>query len=94
MTVKGFMEDWDGEIILSDTHNFKDDKDFIKQAEDYVKTTRGYKVPVLPPTLLEIVYNGEQEECWASKSYAMKTGFDGETLTVYRSDLDWDNAET
>ncbi|MBS4221720.1 hypothetical protein [Lederbergia citrea] len=66
----------------------------VEQAERYVKETRGYRVPVLPPTLLEIVYNCEQEECCASENYALKTGFEGESLPVYRSDLDWENAES
>ncbi|CAM3638794.1 hypothetical protein [Mesobacillus zeae] len=93
MTVHGFMEDWDGEIVLSDIHNFKDENDFSEQAEKYVKETRGYRVPLFPPVVMDIVYNGENEECWSSKNYALKTGFEGEIITVYRSTLDYDNAE-
>ncbi|MGM7720618.1 hypothetical protein [Metabacillus sp. Hm71] len=89
-----FLEDWDGEIVLSDIRNFKDENDFLEQAEKYVKETRGYKVPLFKPLLMEIVYNGDvYDECWQSKSYAQKTGFKGEVITVYKSTLDYDNAE-
>lgn len=93
MTIQGFMEDWDEEIVLSDIRNFKDEKDFVEQAEKYVKETRGYRVPLFAPIVMEVVYNGENEECWATKNYALKTGFEGETITVYKSTLDYDNAE-
>lgn len=29
MSIKGFFEDYDGEEILSDVRNFKDEKDFF-----------------------------------------------------------------
>ena len=28
MSIKGFFEDWDGEEVLSDVRNFKDEKTF------------------------------------------------------------------
>lgn len=85
--IKGFFEDWDGEMVLSDIRNFKDEKDFLEQAEKYVKETRGYRVPVLEPSITEIKFNDEE---WHP---ADDEDFEGEKITVYCSDLDWENSE-
>lgn len=86
--VKGFFEDYDGEMVLSDIRNFKNEDDFVEKAEDYVKETRGYRVPVLSPSITEIIFNDEE---WRN---ADADEFEGEKITVYVSDLDWDKADT
>ncbi|MEK3909648.1 hypothetical protein [Oceanobacillus sp. FSL W7-1309] len=94
MAIEGFMEDWDGEMVLSDIRNFKDENDFLEQAEKYVKETRGNRVPILEPQLMNVVYNSENDEhCWMAKKYAERSSFEGETITVYKSDIDYQNAE-
>ncbi|WP_148359640.1 hypothetical protein [Peribacillus simplex] len=90
MPVKGFFEDWDGEIVLSDVRNFKDAKDFLEKAEEYVKETRGYRVPVLNPTIDEIVFNDEE---WFPADTAENEGFEGEKITVFASDINWGKSE-
>lgn len=85
MTIKGFFEEYDGEIVLGDVRNFKDEKDFIEQAEKYVKETRGYRVPVLQPQVTDIKFNDEE---WQP---ADVEDFDGEKITVYCSELDYEN---
>ncbi|SCN16307.1 Uncharacterized protein BC141101_01487 [Bacillus toyonensis] len=35
-------------------------KDFLAQAEKYVKETRGYRVPVLEPSVTEIKFDDEE----------------------------------
>lgn len=87
MAVTGFFEDWDGEIVLSDIRNYKDSTDFLQQAEKYVTETRGYRVPVLEPSITEIIFNDEE---WQNADVAE---IEGEKITVYASDLDWENAE-
>lgn len=87
MAVKGFFEDWDGEMVLSDVRNYKDESDFLEQAEKYVTMTRGYRVPVLKPKVTEIKFNGEE---W---SFDDVEDFEGDEITVYYSDLDWENTE-
>ena len=87
--IKGFFEDWDGEMVLSDVRNFKDEKDFLAQAEKYVKETRGYCVPVLEPSVTEIKFNDEE---WHPVDDDEEE-FEGEKITVYCSDLDWENSE-
>ncbi|WP_051957233.1 hypothetical protein [Bacillus sp. UNC322MFChir4.1] len=85
--IKGFFEDGDGEMVLSDIRNFKDEKDFLEQAEKYVTETRSYRVPVLEPSVTDIVFNDEE---WKP---ADDPDLEGEKITVYCSDLDYDNAE-
>ncbi|MEW4154168.1 hypothetical protein Q0N88_30950 [Bacillus thuringiensis] len=34
--IKGFLEDYDGLIVLSDIRNFKGEKEFVEQAEKYI----------------------------------------------------------
>lgn len=87
MTIKGFFEDYDGEMVLSDVRNYKDSKDFLEQAEKYVEQTRGYHVPVLEPVKTEIVFDDEE---WQNADTAT---INGKKITVYKSDLDWENAE-
>lgn len=86
--VIGFFEDWDGEMVLSDIRNYKDEHEFLEQAEKYVTETRGYRVPVLQPSVMDIVFNDEE---WKP---ADDPDFKGEKITVYVSDLDYENAET
>lgn len=93
MTVKGFMEDWDGEMVLSDIRNFENEQDFLKQAEEYVTETRGYKVQVLQPSLMDIMFNSDREDCWMEVTDAEKAGYEGQRITVYKADLDYENAE-
>ncbi len=94
MSVEGFMEDWDGEIVLSDIRNFKDENDFLEKAEKYVEETRGYKVPLFKPTKIEVVYNPDNDEhCWMGKIFAERANFEGETITVYKSVLDYDSIQ-
>lgn len=93
MPVNGFMEDWDGEVVLSDIRNFKSENDFVQQAQIYIDETRGYHVPIMQPTTINIVYNGDLEECWMEKKGAIQQGFEGETITVFKSNIDWENSE-
>ena len=84
--IKGFFEDYDGEMVLSDIRNFKDDKDFMEQAQKYVDETRGQHMPLSEPVVLSIIYNNEgAEDCWKTKSDAEKINFHGEEITVYQS---------
>jgi hypothetical protein len=85
MEIKGFFEDYDGEIVLGDIRSFKDEQDFIAQAEKYVKETRGYRVPVLQPQVTEIKFDDEE---WKP---ADDPDFEGEKITVYCSELDFEN---
>lgn len=89
MTVKGFMEDWDGEMVIGDIRNFKDEQDFLEKAKAYVYETRGYKVPVLPPTQMEVTYSEKIGEWWIGE----REGAEGQIITVYKSDLEWENVD-
>ncbi|HHK5534975.1 TPA: hypothetical protein ACQUHH_003444 [Bacillus mobilis] len=85
--IKGFLEDYDGLIVLSDIRNFKDGKEFVEQAEKYILENRGHRIPVLQPQVTEIIIGDEE---W-------KPGDDpdiqGERITVFCSELDWENSE-
>ncbi|AYP68294.1 hypothetical protein PQE75_gp185 [Bacillus phage vB_BcoS-136] len=86
-----FYENWDGDIVLSNIHNFKSEQDFLEQAQKYVDKTRGYHIPVITTNteLITIVVNEDGE--WHSKNIADKKGFDGEEMLVYKADLDWES---
>jgi hypothetical protein len=88
MPVKGFFEDYDGEIVLSDIRNFNNESEFVEQAEKYVQETRGYYVPTVRASLniTDIVFNDEE---WKP---ADDPDFEGEKLTVYVIGLDYENA--
>jgi hypothetical protein len=88
MSVKGFFEDYDGDIVLGDIRSFNDKQDFVEQAERYVAETRGYRVPLLEPTVEDIKFNDED---WKP---ADDPDFEGEKITVYVSGLDYDNKDT
>jgi len=81
MSVKGFMEDWDGEIVISDVRNYKDANDFLEQATKYASETRGYKVPLSEPEIMTVFYNDENDE----QSWSTNNEFNGEELSVYKS---------
>lgn len=87
--VKGFMEDYDGEMVLGDIRNFKDELDFMKQTAKYVEETRGYMVPVLPPTKMEIMYSDLIGEWWTED----RVGFVGRKITVFKSELEWEDVD-
>ncbi|HDX9530180.1 TPA: hypothetical protein ROX84_005487 [Bacillus thuringiensis] len=87
MTVKCFFEDYDGEIVLSDVRNFKDADDFVKQAETHVAETRGFRIPILQPTVTDILV-GEEE--WKPDD---DSDFEGKKITVYCSVIDQENSE-
>lgn len=87
MTLKGFFEDWDGEIVLSDIRNYKSAEEFVERAKEYVEETRGHRIPVFPPTLTDIKYNDEE---WQPADVAE---FEGTVITVYCSYIDNDNSE-
>lgn len=85
--VKGFLEDYDGQIILSDVRNFKSKKDFIEQAEKYLLKNKGCRIKVLHPCVTEILV-GEEE--WKP---ADDSDFKGKEITVYCADLDFESAK-
>lgn len=89
-----FYQDYDGEMVLSATTHFEDEKDFLNQAQQYVNTTISYHVPVTTSSveIITIVVNDEGE--WTSEVTADRQGFEGKELVVYKVDLDWENAET
>lgn len=82
-----FFEDYDGDIILSDINNFKDEKDFVEQAEAFLLENRGYRIPVTS-TAVEDILVGEEE--WKPGD---DDDFEGEKMTVYAAVLDYDNAD-
>lgn len=86
-TIPGFFEDGDGEVVLSDVRNFLNEEDFLRKAEQYVKDTRGYRVPVLKPSITDIKFNDDE---WKN---ADEPEFEGEKLTVYAASLDYENKE-
>ncbi|MGG0889923.1 hypothetical protein [Cytobacillus horneckiae] len=86
-SLKGFFECWDGEMVLSDIRNFKDEADFIQRAQDYVSETRGQKIPLSEPTLSVIKINDEE---WANVDVAE---FEGEVITVFVSDIEWEKGK-
>ncbi|MFZ7936239.1 hypothetical protein ACO1D2_11655 [Bacillus thuringiensis] len=85
--IKGFLEDYDGLIVLSDIRNFKDEKEFVEQAEKYIVENRGYRIPVLQPQVTDIIVGDEE---WKP---ADDPDIEGEKITVYCSDLDWESSE-
>ena len=60
MVIKGFFEDYNEKEVLSDVRNFKDEKDFLKQATKYVGETRGYHVPLINVVKTVIIFNDEE----------------------------------
>jgi hypothetical protein len=86
-----FYENWDGDMVLSETSNFINEEDFLEQARKYVNETRGYNVPVARENVevVTIIVNDEGE--WHSKMIAEEDNFKGRELTVYKTDLDWDS---
>jgi hypothetical protein len=87
----GFYEDWDGAIILQEVSSFESKVEFMEKAHKYVKHTRGYTVPVLEPVVVDIVVTSDGD--WITAEHAEEHGFKGKTLTVYKSDLDWENSD-
>jgi hypothetical protein len=85
-----FYQDYDGEMVLSGISNFKDEKDFLNQAQQYINATITYHVPLVESDVkvITVIVNDEGE--WSSDL----TAFEGKELTVYIVDLDWENAET
>mgnify|MGYP006979254047 CR=1 FL=1 len=96
MSIKGFFEDWDGEEVLSDARNFKDEKDFLEQATKYVEETRGYHVPLINVVKTTIIFNDEE---WRYKNdmdlwnEVEEEKFIGEELVVYKAELDYGSVE-
>jgi len=96
MSIKGFFEDWDGEEVLSDIRNFKDEKDFLEQATKYVEETRGYHIPLINVVKTVIIFNGEE---WRYKddvdlwNEVEEEKFIGEELVVYKAELDYGSVE-
>lgn len=90
MDLNGFYEDWDGEMVLSEVSRFKDESDFLEQAQKYFDYTRGYHVPVKKDSIevLTVIVNEDEE--WYSKKSAEKNGFEGRELTVYKVDFDYE----
>ncbi|PEM06340.1 hypothetical protein CN602_03035 [Bacillus cereus] len=84
--IKGFLEDYDGLIVLSDIRNFKGEKEFGEQAEIYILENRGHRIPVLTPQETDIIVGDEE---WKSGD---DPDIEGERITVYCSDLDWGNS--
>ncbi|HHB1882723.1 TPA: hypothetical protein ACOQ34_005286 [Bacillus cereus] len=84
---KEFLEDWDGEIVLSDIRNFKDEKEFLEEAEKYILENRGYRIPVLQPKITSVIVGNEE---WKP---ADDPFIEGQKITVYCSDLDLENSE-
>ena len=76
-----FFEDYNGDVILSDINNFKDEKDFVEQAEAYLLENRGYFIPVTPPTVEDILVGDEE---WKPGD---DDDFEGEKMTVYTAVL-------
>lgn len=91
MNLEGFYENWDGDIVLSEVHRFKNEDDFLEKAQKYVDYTRSYHVPVIKHNveIISIVVNEDEE--WHSKMIAEEEGFKGRELTVYKVDLDWES---
>ncbi|KFN03841.1 hypothetical protein D0U04_17865 [Bacillus clarus] len=81
MAVKGFLEDYDGQIILGDVRNFKNKKEFVEQAEKYLLENRGYPVTVFQPYATNI-FVGEDE--WKITD---EPDFEGEEVTVYCAEI-------
>lgn len=94
--IKGFFEDWDGEEVLSDVRNFKDERDFVEQATKYVEETRGYHVPLINVVKTVIIFNDEE---WRYKddvdlwSEVEEERFIGKELLVYKAELDYGSIE-
>ena len=86
-----FYENWDGDMVLSNIHNFENEQDFLKQAQKYVDKTRGYHVPVIAHNIerITIVVNDDGE--WHGKNIADEERFDGEEMLVYKVNLDWES---
>ncbi|MED1023335.1 hypothetical protein [Bacillus mycoides] len=81
MWKKRFLEDYDGQIILSDVRNFKNKKEFVEQAEKNLSENKGYPVTVFQPYTTNIIV-GEEE--W---KIVDEPGFKGEETTVYCADV-------
>lgn len=86
-----FYENWDGDIVLSNIHNFKNEQDFLKQAQNYLDKTRGYHVPIITHNIERIAIVVNEDGEWHSKNIADEEGFDGEEMLVYKVDLDWES---
>lgn len=85
--IKGFLEDYDGLNVLSDIRNFKDEKEFVEQAEKYILENRGHRIPVLTPQVTDIIVGDEE---WKPGD---DPDIEGEKITVYCSYLDWENSQ-
>lgn len=81
MTITGFLEDYDGEEILSDIRNFKNEDEFLKKAAHYFKNTRGYEASFSEITKTKIVHDNDQ---WMYAMTADEEEFSGEEVNVYR----------
>lgn len=93
MELKGFYEDWDGEIVLSEVSRFKDENDFLEQAQHYFDYTRGYHIPVNKDNVEVIAIVVNEDEEWYTKRLAEEEGFTGRELTVYKVDFDYDKTD-
>lgn len=82
--VEGFFEDYDGEEVLSDIRNFKDETDFKQQASKYVEATRGYKCDLSDVTKTKIIFSGEE---WMYELTAEDEEFSGKQIEVYHSEI-------
>lgn len=92
MDLKGFYEDWCGEIVLSEVSRFKDQEDFLEQAQKYFTYTRGFHVPAIKENIEIITIVVNEDEEWYSKKSAEEEGFVGRELLVYKVDFDYEKA--
>lgn len=76
-----------GEMVLRAVKVLETEKDFIKQAEEYVRKTRGRFIPLRDPSVIEIVSN---EDEWGIVG---ETDIEGERWMAYCSEIDYDQIE-
>lgn len=59
--IKTFMEDYEGEQVLSDVRNFENETDFFEQAQAYLKDTRDSEMTLGPVETMDIVITPQGE---------------------------------
>lgn len=86
--IKGFFEDWEGEIVLSDTKNYESAQEFLKKAQEYVKDTRDEFYPIGENYRVRDIL--VSDDCWRYVDDSKEGSNIGKKIEVYETDILYD----
>lgn len=88
--IKGFFEDNEGVRIIGHVLNFKNKSDFLKKAEEYIRSTREENTPLSDNVRMEHYILCEVEDALYRQDLAKELNKAGEELLFYETDVLYD----